>query len=307
MASIRRTSSSRPAASGSEPAPPDGVTAARSPAAARVPRRRLWTFVRGEPLVHFALLGGLLFAASTLWPAQGPETIVIDRATVEALVQQQGQILGRPPSEAEQALLVQGLVDDAVLLREAYRRGLEQDAVVERHLVQKMRFVLGEEVAEPSEAELRDHFAATAERYRNPPTVSLDQVFYEDPGTVPEDLLERLRAGADFRGLGDRLYMLGPRLARYSAADLADLFGDDLARRIFELPAGVWQGPFRSPAGAHLVRVAERQPASVPAFEEVRDWVREDWRHARQQAAIADQLTALRERYRIVVEGAGAR
>ena len=101
--------------------------------------------------------------------------------------------------------------------------------------------------------------------------------------------------------------MLGHRLARYSAADLADLFGADLARRIFELPPGVWQGPFRSPAGAHLVRVAERQPASVPAFEEVRDWVREDWRHARQQAAIADQLTALRERYRIVVEGAGAR
>ena len=45
----------------------------------------------------------------------------------------------------------------------------------------------------------------------------------------------------------------------------------------------------------------------MPAFEEVRDWVREDWRHARQQAAIADQLTALRERYRIVIEGAGAR
>jgi hypothetical protein len=277
---------------------------ARAPAARR---HRLWAFLRGEPLVHFALLGALLFAASALWQRERPETIVIDRATVDALVEQQGQILGRPPSAEERALLVQGLVDDAVLLREAYRRGLEQDAVVERHLVQKMRFVLGEEIAEPTEAELREHFAATAERYRNPPTVSLDQVFYADPAAVPDGLLERLRAGADFRSLGDRLFMLGHRLARYSAADLADLFGDELARRVFELPAGVWQGPFESPEGAHFIRVAEHQPASVPAFEEVRDWVREDWRHARQQALVADQLGALRGRYRIVVEGAGER
>jgi hypothetical protein len=178
--------------------------------------------------------------------------------------------------------------------------------VVERHLVQKMRFVLGEEIEEPAETELRAYFAGAAERYRNPPTVTLDQVFYQDPAAVPAGLVERLQAGADFRGLGERLHMLGHRLARYSAADLADLFGADLARRILELPTGVWQGPFRSPAGAHLIRVAERQPAHVPPFEEVREWVREDWRHARQQAAIAAQLAALRERYRIVVEDAAA-
>jgi hypothetical protein len=255
-------------------------------------------------LVHFVVLGALLFGASALWQARQRETIVIDRATIEALVQQRSEILGAPPSEEEQALLVEGVVEDAVLLREAYRRGLEQDALVERHLVQKMRFILGEEIAAPAEAELRAYFAAEAERYRSPPTVSLDQVFFDDPAKLPGDLLERLRAGEEFRGLGQRLFMLGHRLARYSVADLTDLVGADLAREIFALPPGEWRGPFRSPHGVHLIRVAEKLPAHVPPFEEVADWVREDWRHARQQALIAAQIADLRERYRVVIEEA---
>jgi hypothetical protein len=263
--------------------------------------QRLWTFLRREPLVHFLLLGALLFAGSALRQSAERETILIDRATIDALVRQQSEILGRPPSEQERALLVQGIVDDAVLLREAYRRGLERDALVERHLVQKMRFILGEDVAEPSEAELRAHLEAESERYRNPPTVTLDQVFYADPDGVPDDLPDKLQDGTDFRGLGDRLFMLGPTLARYSVVDLTDLFGAELARRIFELPPGAWQGPFRSAEGVHFIRVVTRHPARVPPFEEVVDWLRQDWRHARQQDLIGAQLAALRERYRFVV------
>jgi hypothetical protein len=265
--------------------------------------RRLWTFLRHEPLVHFLVLGGLLFAANAVRQSADRETIVIDRPTLEALIQQQTEIAGHPPSDQERALLIQGVIDDAVLLREAYKRGLAQDAVIERHLVQKMRFLLSADVPEPSEAELRAYFAAEAERYRTPPTVTLDQVFYADPASAPDGLLKGLQAGMDFRGLGDRLFMLGPTLARYSAADLADLLGADLAQRIFELPPGSWQGPFRSAEGVHFIRVRAREPAGLPAFEEIVDWLRQDWQHARQQEAVRGELEALRARYRVVVEG----
>jgi PPIC-type PPIASE domain len=281
----------------------DGADERAPPAAeAAAAGRTWWSFLKREPLVHFVVLGALLFGASALWQRRAREVVVIDRATIEALVRQQTEILGHPPSQQERALLVQGIVDDAVLLREAYRRGLEQDPVVEQHLVQKMRLLLGEEIPEPDEAALRALLAAEAERYRSPPTVSLDQVFYGDPAALPADLLERLRAGEDFRGLGERLFMLSHRLARYSVADLVGLFGEDLARQIFALPVGEWQGPFRSPEGVHLIRVAEKLPPRVPAFEEIEGWLREDWRHAMQQQMISAQLAALRERYRIVVE-----
>ncbi|MCC2663321.1 MAG: peptidylprolyl isomerase, partial [Geminicoccaceae bacterium] len=79
--------------------------------------------------------------------------------------------------------------------------------------------------------------------------------------------------------------------------------GPELARRVFELPPDSWQGPFRSAEGVHFVRLVARHPARLPAFEEIVDWLRQDWLHARQQQIIGAELEALRERYRTVVEG----
>ena len=266
------------------------------------PGRRLWAFLRHEPLVHFAILGGLLFGADALRQAAERESIVIDRPAIRAMADQQAQFLGRPLTEAERQRLVQGMVDDAVLLREAYKRGLEQDSLVEQHLVEKMRFMLNADLPEPSEAELRAYLEANLERYRSPPAVTLDQVYFADPAAVPDGLLERLRAGAAIEGLGDPLYMLGHRLNGYSARDLGDLFGADNAKDILELPPGEWQGPLRSPEGVHFVRLVSRQPARVPAFEEVRNTVLEDWRRARQRENVAARVAALRAHYRIVVD-----
>ncbi len=266
--------------------------------------RRFWAFVRREPLVHFAILGALLFGADALRQSAERETILIDQPTVQTLVDQQVQLLGRPLSEAERARVVQGMIDDAVLLREAYKRGLEQDSLVEQHLVQKMRFLLNEDLPEPSEAELRAYLQANLERYRNPPTVTLDQVYFANPAAVPEGLLERLRAGAGIEGLGDPLYMLGHRITGYSARDLGDLFGADLAKQIFELPPGEWEGPMRSAEGVHFVRVITKQPARVPAFEEVQNSVREDWRRTRQSEIVVQRVAELRQHYRIVVQPA---
>jgi hypothetical protein len=273
--------------------------------------RRVWAFVRREPLVHFLILGGLLFGADALRRAAERETIVVDRPAIQAMAEQQAQLLGRPLSDAERQRLIQGMVDDAVLLREAYRRGLEQDSLVEQHLVQKMRFLLNEDLPQPSEAELKAYLGANVERYRTPPALALDQVYFAQPAAVPADLLERLRAGAEFEKLGDPLYMLGHRLTGYSARDLSDLFGADNAARIFEMPPGQWQGPLRSAEGVHFVRVVAKAPARVPMFEEVRNSVLEDWRQAQQRDNVAKRVAELRARYRIVVDadqgGSGGR
>jgi hypothetical protein len=289
----------------SERAGRTGVTLSAYQTRSRV--ERLWAFLRHEPLVHFVVLGGLLFGASALRQSTERETIVIDQPAVQAMLAQQVQFVGHPLSAAERARLVQGMIDDAVLLREAYKRGLEQDSLVDQHLVQKMRFLLTDDLPEPSEAELRAYLQANPERYRTPPRVTLDQVYFANPADVPDGLLERLRAGADIGGLGDPLYMLGHRLSGYSERDLGDLFGADNAKQIFAQAPGEWQGPLHSPEGVHFVRVVAKQPARVPAFEEVRNSVLQDWRLARQNEIVAERVAKLRARYRIVVEpNAGA-
>ena len=175
MASRPRASCSPPAASGSEARAGRGRRTARRPgrnrgrpavSAVRLLGRAarpagLVPALRREPLVHFVVLGALLFGGQRAVRGRRARDDRDRSGRPSRRWSAAGAALGRPLSEAERALLVQGLADDAVLLREAYRRGLEQDALVEQHLVQKMRFFLSEELPEPSEAELRALLEAT--------------------------------------------------------------------------------------------------------------------------------------------------
>jgi hypothetical protein len=262
---------------------------------------RLWNALRREPLFHFLALAALLFVAYHLLTPSARESIVIERASIDDLARRQEELLARPLSDEERRALVESAIDDEVLLREAYRSGLDRDAVVRQHLVQKMRYILGEDEATPTEAELRAYLAANRERYRDPPTVTLDQVFYADPAKVPDDLMTRLAHGTDIGELGDPLDMLGNRLPRYSLRDLIGLIGPDLARSVFELPAGVWHGPLQSERGVHFVRVEQHHAPTTPSFEELRDYLRQDWALDQQRRAVANKTAELRRNYRIVV------
>jgi PPIC-type PPIASE domain len=264
---------------------------------------RLWNALRREPLVHFLALAALLFVAyDLLTPSR--ESIVIGKASIDELVRQQEELLARPLTDDERREVVETAIDDEVLLREAYRRGLDRDAVVQRHLVEKMRFILGEEAPEPTETELRAYLAANRERYRTPHTVTLDHIFYADPAAVPDGLVVQLENGLEIDGLGDPLFMLGNRLSRYSLRDLIGLMGPYVARRVFELPRGNWDGPMQSERGVHFVRVAQHHPPGMPSFAELEEYLRQDWMLDQQRRAIADKVAELRQTYRIVVERA---
>jgi parvulin-like peptidyl-prolyl isomerase len=80
--------------------------------------------------------------------------------------------------------------------------------------------------------------------------------------------------------------------------------GPDVARRVFELPAGSWHGPMRSERGVHFVRVAEHHPPAMPSFAELEDYLRQDWALDEQRRAITGKLAELRQNYRIVVKRA---
>jgi peptidyl-prolyl cis-trans isomerase C len=270
--------------------------------AAHAMSARLWNALCREPLVHFLALAALLFGAYHLLRPSARESIVIERASIDELARRQEELLARPLNDEERRALIESAIDDEVLLHEAYRRGLDGDAVVRQHLVQKMRFILGEDEAAPTEAELRAYLAANRERYRSPPPVTLDQVFYADPANVPDDLMAQLANGANLSDLGDSLDMLDNHLPHYSLRDLIGLMGPDVARRVFELPPGAWHGPLRSERGVHFVRVAQHHPPAMPSFDELEDYLRQDWALDQQQRAIADKLAELRQNYRIVVD-----
>ena len=82
-----------------------------------------------EPLVHFLLLGALLFAIfGVAGGGRGVDdrSIVVTRADVQRIEATWLRQWGRPPSATETAHLVEQFVREEVLYREALGMGLEQ-------------------------------------------------------------------------------------------------------------------------------------------------------------------------------------
>jgi hypothetical protein len=116
-----------------------------------------------EPLLHFALLGALLFGLQGWLGASesAPEEIVVRGHIVDALARDFTQNYERPPTRQELDDLVGEYVREEVYYREATAAGLDrEDAIVRRRLRQKMEFIAENPAAEraPRQAELERFF-----------------------------------------------------------------------------------------------------------------------------------------------------
>lgn len=266
--------------------------------------RKIRDFAR-EPLLQFAAAGGLLFLAHALWAPGDSERIVVTKEIEAALAAERQELLLRPLSAEERERLVSDFIDEEVLLREAYRQGLDRgDPRIRRWLIDKVEFLLDEDPKEPTPAELDALFREKPESYMTPRAVSFDHVFYASGSSLPEEpeaILSRLRAGAEFARFGDDFW-LGQRLRRFSELEIATTFGREFASRLLALPIGEWSGPLPSSRGEHFVRVTAKHEPELPSRESVTGALREDWLRAKRQESRAHKLKELRARYRIEIE-----
>ena len=264
-----------------------------------------------DPLVHFLLIGAALFAIAA-WRGT-PETrdrIVVTAEQVDQARAAATALQGRAPTTEELAELVEPLVRDEVMYREALALGLdENDDEVRRRLIEKMSY-LTQDLADPepsSEAALHEFYEARPDLFAIPALVSFDQVFFS-PGARGDSLeadatagVAALRAGRAPTDVGDRT----PLRDAYDDApreQVAVLFGEELADALFTAAPGEWTGPFRSDFGLHAVRLRSRSDPRLPPYDEIAERVAEAYGAQRRQEANEKAYQEMRARYDVVIE-----
>jgi len=268
-----------------------------------------------EPLLHFLVLGALLFGLyGWMQPvaSDGIGEVTVSAGQVEHLAIAFSRVWQRPPTPAELKGLVDDYVKEEILGREAIALGLDRnDTVIRRRLRQKMELMAGElEVAEePSEAELDAYLRAHPDGFREDSRTSFRHVFLrEDRGDRLEadaaELLVKLREmgpEADASSLGDSL-LLPDEFTLEPRSGVAAQFGSAFAQSLERVPVGGWAGPLRSAYGLHLVLVTERVGAKLPALDDVRDAVRRELLARRRERANRECLDGLLKKYHVTVE-----
>ena len=269
-----------------------------------------------EPLVHFLVLGGLLFAWFE-WKGggsgPGSTRIAITPGLVEHLASGFSRTWQRSPTDTELKGLVDDHVKEEIAVREATSMGLDRgDAIVRRRLRQKMEFLVEDAVdaAPPTDAELEAWLERHPEVFRAEPQVGLRQVYVNagrrGASSVAEAqrLLERLQADgpqARIDTLGDAS-MLPRELPLGPLPEVARAFGTGFATRVAAMEPGRWSGPVESPYGLHLVLVTGRVAPAPPALADVRPLVERELVAERRRAQLQALYERLLARYTVTVE-----
>ena len=271
-----------------------------------------------EPLLHFLLLGALLFGLySLLNPEEASFTdnrIVVSAGDIERLSVNWEQRRNRPPTDSELQMLIDSYIREEVYYREALALGLDQnDAVLRRRMMQKMEFLTNDiaDLSQPDETALNQYFLTNQDKYELPARISFTHIYFSSTkhGQQLHDnaakALAEISVAAEtvFRAqeLGDS-FMHQHDFTLETSFEISRLFGDGFAARVFQLQSDGWQGPIESGYGLHLVRVNQKVDASSPELGSVVDQVRNDWMFEQRQKINKEIYDQFRQRYEIVVE-----
>ena len=271
-----------------------------------------------EPLIHFLLIGAVLFAAygymqrgrGGVESSKQIQLTVDDFAQLILIFQAQWR---RDPTPNEISGLVESKIQEEVLYREGLAMGLDKDdTIVKRRLAQKLQF-LAEDVAaahEPSTAELKAWYEKNRDKFALPSRVGFRHLYFSPDrrGQRARDdavnALSKLAGQPEDSKLAASLadpFMFQDYYRDRAPDYLGKEFGPQFAQTVAKLAPGSWQGPIESGFGWHLVFVDTMIPGRFPAFEEIEPDVKTAWLGEQKTQAWEKAYKAMRAKYTVLL------
>jgi hypothetical protein len=272
------------------------------PSAGSAVRGRLQVWAR-EPLLHFVVLGGLLFALDSLIVARtdDPTTIVVGSDVDNEAKQVFESSRGRLPGAEELRALRQVWLDNEVLYREGLALGLDKgDTAIRERVIFKMLSIVdaGTKLPTYDDQVLREWFEKNRDKYDEPARYDFQEaVLVGDPSeTAVRAFASALNAGtAPDAEAGLRVFKHRPH------GNLVHSYGAEFAAEFSALSPGEWRA-LQTRDGWRAMRLEAMTP-SIPAdFERVRGVVLQDWTDGTLAEQRSAAVRSIATKYTIEVE-----
>jgi hypothetical protein len=280
----------------SEHAPPETA------AVPRRTRRRPPAWLR-EPLLHFIVLGGVVFGIDhfVAGRAGDPHAIVVgpdvDREARETFKAARG----REPNVEELEALHRVWLDNEVLYREGLALQVDRgDPAIRERVIFKALSVIDSNVHVPpaDDKVLRAWFDAHRDKYDEPARYDFEEAALsgDNPEAAVRDFVDALNSGVpgDAKA-GLRVFKGRPR------ASLVESYGPEFASTLAKAQPGTWQA-LRTRSGWRAMRLDAVTPARPAVFEALRGVVLHDWTDATAAEQRTAVVRALTRKYKITYE-----
>jgi parvulin-like peptidyl-prolyl cis-trans isomerase-like protein len=256
-----------------------------------------------EPLLHFLVLGGLLFAIDHFISgrADDPRTIYVDARVDSQARQVFTAARGREPNRDELYALRRVWLDNEVLYREGLALGMDKgDNAIRERVIFKMLSVVdaGVKLARFDDKVLRAWFEKNRARYDEPARYDFQEAVLS--GDRSEAAVRAFTAAVRSGVPGDARAGLRVFKGR-PHGNLLQSYGPEFVKALEESPPGEWCA-LSDRDGWRLIRLDAITPPKPAVFETLRGMVLQDWTDATMAEQRTAAVRALARKYIVKVE-----
>jgi PPIC-type PPIASE domain len=268
------------------------------------PSHRAWL---KEPLLHFVLLGALLFGVDYWWVGRtdDPRSIVVGAEVDKEAKDVFKAARGQEPNAQELAALRQVWLDNEVLYREGMALRVDQgDTAIRERVIFKALSVLDSNLkpAPADDKTLRAWFESQRSKYDEPARYDFQEAALsgDNSETAVRAFVAELNSGTpgDAKA-GLRIFKGRPH------SNLVQSYGPEFAKSLVALPAGEWQA-LATREGWRAMRLDGATAGKAASFEALRGVVLQDWTDATMAAQRTAAVRALATKYKIKTDSGQA-
>jgi hypothetical protein len=249
-----------------------------------------------EPLLHFAVLGALLFGIDhyLVGRTADPHLIVVDASVDKDAIEIWKGSRGRDPNAEELAALRKVWLQNEVLYREGLAMQVDKgDSSIRERIIFKALSVIDANVRLPDvdEAVLSRWFEAHRSKYDEPQRISFQEAVLDSENSekAVRDFVAQLNKGV--RGdtkAGLRIFKDRP------IASISQVYGDAFLNELQTAPTSRWLA-VQAKDGWRAVWIDSVSAAKPAELAEIRNVVIQDWKDevgSQQRSAAVDELIA---------------
>nr|WP_024511237.1 peptidylprolyl isomerase [Bradyrhizobium sp. ARR65] len=258
-------------------------------------------FLRREPLVHFVLLGSIIFGINAVLhpPTKDEKVITVTKVMRQSFIDNFDEDKARTPTDADLQKMIDAWVASEILYREGKALGVDRgDEMIRDRVAFKLQLLIFDQVhvPQPTEDQLRAWFASNHTRFDQPEQVGFYLTPPTDQATVQRQL-EDIRAQRESEELRNQTRAILGR----PVDSLAASFGEGFRDALLTLPQGEWH-VLQSKEGWHVVRLDSRRPGALARFEDVQDEAARIWHTEETRKQAWEAVNRLKANYTVRYE-----
>lgn len=251
----------------------------------------------------FFFIGLLIYLIDIGLNSYDEKEIYISDEEIISLVSAWKSQVGRNPNDDEIARIINNLVEEEILYREAVILGLDkEDRIIKRRLAQKISFLKQESIPnKPTNDELMNYYKLNKEKYFIESTYTFTHYFFSTDNNSDERSKISYKDLLNDREISSDPFFLGKNFVNVTLKNIESDFGKKFSLSFSNISLNEWIGPIESSFGHHIIFVSNQDIGYYPDIRVVLKQVEIDLLQDKRDQAVKEYIDEIKTEYKVYI------